>query len=45
MKTIEKMEQDLLIKKQRVSYWEQFGSLPTNRELVLFSRTNWRLTK
>ena len=36
MKTKQEMKQELLVKEQRVSYWEKFG-IVANRSDLLFS--------
>lgn len=34
MKTINEIEEELLLKEQRVAYWEKFHSVPTIQDLI-----------
>jgi hypothetical protein len=34
MKSIEEMEEELLLKEKRVAYWEKFHAVPTMSELI-----------
>lgn len=40
MKTLQELEQELVIKEQRVSYWEKFGILPSMNDLTFFNDVN-----
>jgi hypothetical protein len=40
MKTMQEAEQELLVKEQRVSYWEKFGIVPSMSNLMLFNDAN-----
>lgn len=40
MKTMQEVEQELLVKEQRVSYWEKFGIVPSMSDLMLFNDAN-----
>jgi len=40
MKTMQEAEQELLVKEQRVSYWEKFGIVPSMSDLMLFNDVN-----
>lgn len=40
MKTMQEAKKELLIKEQRVSYWEKFGIVPSMKDLMLFNDEN-----
>ena len=40
MKTMQEAEHELLVKEQRVSYWEKFGIVPSMNDLMLFNDAN-----